>query len=942
MRRKKRLLLAFICIIFLFFLGYQIVTHSSANLELKEKTYDTLAGMSKGTFHKNENTVIYDKDNNKIGEVDSGNYQYVKISDIPLDLQNAYIATEDQHFKTHNGVNYLSTFRAAVSYLFHHGEATKGGSTITQQVIKNNLLSQEQTVSRKILEISIAPELEKKYSKQDIMEFYCNSNYYGNGCYGVQSASKFYFGKDVKDLNPAECAMLAGISNSPNTLNPVADRKAATRKMKIILKQMNECGLLSKKEYKAERHRNIEVTGSSAAVKGINNYMSSYALDCAVKRIMESDGFTFQYLFQDEDSYRAYKGNYKKKYNEISSRILAGGYQIYTSFDSGLQSKAQNIVDQALSGYQETKDGKFLQQAAVVTVDNKTGMITSIVGGRGEHDEFNRGFVMNRQPGSSIKPLLVYGPAINEGIAMPSTIVNDTKVYANGTNSFSPKNAYAGYLGTMPLREAMARSANTVAFQLFKNIGIKEGLQYLEKLNFTTIDPADYGSASLSLGGFTNGVSVAEMAKGYATLANNGTYIDRDCITKITSHGHVFYTQTEKRGREVYTSDTAFMVTDMMEGVLNEGYGTAHGYSIAGQASAAKTGTTNNNRDSWMCGFTPYDTAAVWVGKDDNTKMTDMSLAKTIWKQILEAASTGKETKDFDVPKTIEYRKVGANGELGETVFDRNAIDNSQMSYFRRPSGYDYYSTILSDKAERYQEKKTEADAVEKAKQAVNDFENFQITTLEEARQFKQKFSDTQALVEAVSGSKEKKEFRRKLAKHYKALNKAYKKTWKTRIKEADEQDEKEQEMNAQAAAEDNAISAQKKLHDQRVKYMEWYLDKLETRKYNTTVTQQLLEDAKNCLSNCSSYEEYDSLKRKLDDQEKRISTLPTQIPDSSRNSYDQRPDDAMYPDDQETESSNGQNNSPSSADQSGSSNNQSGSSAATGSNTGNHVLGTN
>lgn len=180
-------------------------------------------------------------------------------------------------------------------------------------------------------------------------------------------------------------------------------------------------------------------------------------------------------------------------------------------------------------GYQETKDGKFLQQAAVVTVDNKTGMITSIVGGRGEHDEFNRGFVMNRQPGSSIKPLLVYGPAINEGIAMPSTIVNDTKVYANGTNSFSPKNAYAGYLGTMPLREAMARSVNTVAFQLFKNIGIKEGLQYLEKLNFTTIDPADYGSASLSLGGFTNGVLPGEQVQilvkaQHNTVSGNRTY----------------------------------------------------------------------------------------------------------------------------------------------------------------------------------------------------------------------------------------------------------------------------------------------------------------------------------------------------------------------------------------------------------------------------------
>ena len=174
LRRIKHFCIMLLVLAGLLLFGFEIITHSHTYLELKEKTYDTLSGMSKGTFHKNENTVIYDKDKNKVGEVDSGNYKYVKIADIPLDLQNAYIAAEDQHFKTHNGVNYFSTFRAGISYIIHHGGITKGGSTITQQVIKNNLLSQEQTLSRKILEISIAPELEKKYSKQDIMEFYCN------------------------------------------------------------------------------------------------------------------------------------------------------------------------------------------------------------------------------------------------------------------------------------------------------------------------------------------------------------------------------------------------------------------------------------------------------------------------------------------------------------------------------------------------------------------------------------------------------------------------------------------------------------------------------------------------------------------------------------------------------------------------------------------------
>lgn len=213
------------------------------------------------------------------------------------------------------------------------------------------------------------------------------------------------------------------------------------------------------------------------------------------------------------------------------------GIKIYTSFDSNLQNQVQGIVDNTLSGYQDTVDGKYNQQAAVVTIDNGSGMITSIVGGRGTSDEFNRGFLAKRQPGSSIKPLLVYTPAFDKGIINPSSVLNDEKVYADdgNTSSFSPKNAYYGYKGAITARDALAMSTNTIAFKLLKDLGIDTGLNYLKEMNFTTLDPADYSAPSIALGGLTNGVTVVEMAKGYATLANKGKYIDKDCIIKIES-----------------------------------------------------------------------------------------------------------------------------------------------------------------------------------------------------------------------------------------------------------------------------------------------------------------------------------------------------------------------------------------------------------------------
>ena len=251
-----------------------------------------------------------------IGEINAGSYVYAEISDIPITLQNAYIAAEDQNFKHHHGVDYKGTLRAALALIKNKGEIKQGGSTITQQVIKNNLLSQEQSFSRKFMEIMMAPDLEKKYSKQEIMEFYCNSNYYGNGCYGVENASRFYFGKPVKELTLAESAMIAGISNSPNNYNPVTSIELATKKKNSILNKMFDQGMITEKDKKLAKKQEIIVTKTARETVNSNNYMSSYAIHCATEELMKLDGFEFQYLFDSEDTYKNYQKKYKETYNE--------------------------------------------------------------------------------------------------------------------------------------------------------------------------------------------------------------------------------------------------------------------------------------------------------------------------------------------------------------------------------------------------------------------------------------------------------------------------------------------------------------------------------------------------------------------------------------------------------------------------------------------------
>ena len=665
---------------FLIMAAAGLILYAAVKPELdkcREIAYDKLAQMDRSDFSMLSDTVIYDKDGKQIGLINAGHYQYMDINHISMNLQNGYIAQEDRRFKNHNGVDWIATFRAGLALIKHGGEVTQGGSTITQQVIKNTYLTQERTFTRKIVEILLAPELEKKYSKADIMEFYCNTNFYGHRCYGVEAASLYYFGKHAEDLAPEEAAVLIGISNSPSAYDPVSHPDASKNKRDDVLNSMNEVGYLSNEDYEKAVSSPLKIVQKET--EGTDeNYQSSYAIHCAALELMKMDGFEFQYTFDNKEDYTLYSKRYTTAYSEQSDRIRAGGFQIYTSLDSGLQAVLQTQIDASLSGFTELQEnGKFALQGAGVIVDNKTNYVTAIVGGRGADDPFNRAYLSARQPGSTIKPLIDYGPAFDTGEYYPTRMVNDHK-WEKG-----PSNSGRRYFGNVTVREALNRSLNTVAWQILEDIGIDFGLSYLGEMEFQKLSYVDNQVPSLSIGGFTNGVRVVDMAKGYSTLANGGVYNDRTCIVKILHEKESELTKDMTPfAKQVYRSDSAFMLTDVLKGTFTSPYGTGRGLGLENDMPAAgKTGTTNSSKDTWFCGYTPYYTAAVWVGYDIPRNMPGIygaTYAGKIWKNVMDEIHQGLPPLDWEQPDTVERRADETNGI--EDYFSTTAQFRAQQS----------------------------------------------------------------------------------------------------------------------------------------------------------------------------------------------------------------------------------------------------------------------
>ena len=817
----------------------------------REVAYDKLAQMQRQDFHMLSDTEIYDKNDQLIGLINAGHYEYVPINEISMNLQNAYIAQEDRRFKSHSGVDWIATFRAGLALIKNRGEITQGGSTITQQVIKNTYLTQEKSFTRKIVEILLAPEVEKKYSKADIMEFYCNTNFYGNHCYGVEAASRYYFGKDANDLEAYEAAVLVGISNSPTAYNPVRNPEASLKKRNDVLQSMLEVGYLTEDEYQNAISQPLNIVQEEG--EGSNeNYMSSYAIHCAALTLMKLDNFQFQYIFKDKSDYDSYMENYQATYTEKADDIRAGGYRIYTTLDQDLQNALQTQIDSVLSPYTELQDnGKYALQGAGVIVDNMTNSVVAVVGGRGTDDVYNRAYLSARQPGSTIKPLIDYGPAFDTGEYYPSRLVDDHK-WDDG-----PSNSGGSYYGNISVREALNRSLNTVAWQILSDIGVDYGLNYLGEMEFQKISYVDNGIPSLSIGGFTNGVRVVDMAKGYSTLANNGVYNDQTCIRKIDHEHNGELTKNLKAHTQVvYQQDSAYMLTDILKGTLNESYGTGYGLALEnGMPAAGKTGTTNSSKDTWFCGYTRYYTTAVWVGYDTPRAMPGIygkTYAGKIWKQVMDQIHEGKEPLDWEQPATVE---MTTDSQSGIT---------------------DLFSSTLHERAEQSihdkEQRKLEADL----ETAVTAFEDKTIETVEDTYWVKEQYQSIIAKLNLMDGSDKRTELLERMTKRNEEFAPIISEMQDT-ITLYEEQKAKEK-VEAQKKAEEDAVTARK--NEEILTRKNTFLSALsdvEALEYQSSDAESLVQDAINKLSLVETYEEAASYKERLQKAIDRIATLPTE-----------------------------------------------------------------
>lgn len=865
---KRRKLIRLILILIILLLGLIIYERIYPGYEeYKKKSFEILTNTDINSFKRMGTTRVYDKDNNLIGEVGTEKYEYVSIKDISDFVINGYIAKEDRNFYLHGGVDIKANIRALYALIKNDGVITQGASTITQQVVKNYLLTPEQTFKRKFIEMMLAYDMEKEFNKAQIMEFYCNGNYYGNGCYGVEGASEYYFGKTASDIDLAEAAMLVATSNLPNEYNPVVDYEKCMTQKVDVLDRMLEQGYITEDEYIVAVNETPEIVQKSYTVNP-DNYQTTYAIHCAAIKVMELKGFEFKYKFDSQETYEEYINTYNSKYNAAIEEVRNSGYEIYTSLDKNAQDLLQKSIDDNLKEFTEKENDIYKLQSAAVCVDNATGMVIAIVGGREKEGSFNRGYQATRQSGSSIKPLLDYAPAINEGVVSPGSIIEDKPINYNG---YAPHNAYSGYAGKTTVRLALLRSINTVAVQLLNETGIDNCYSYLTSMKFSTLTYADSISMAISLGGFTNGVTVADMAKGYSTIANNGKYINEDCIISMSNYNKSITYKAKNKSTEVYSPETSFMMQDMMQQLFEEKSGAGNKYKKSKQHYAGKTGTSNNTKDVWFCGFSPYYTTAVWIGYDNPaimTTITSSTYPTKIWTEYMENIHDGLDEKDYDIPKGIML----SNGKKEKKP------DYYKDVYKLRPSGWDYISLALNEKLEKHKEEMQNKEILQNAIDAVEKFEDFEIDSIEDAQNIVNCYNEALNCVDLVADEKEKKELMSRIAFKYDVLNENVLKEWNDAIDEYNKTLQVKKKEEIRTKSQVSIEKAKEKRNAEKVDRVVNYINWLNDRTLYTEYVKDTIEDAKESLQECEDLPEYDSLKDQLEEAIEYVNELPVQV----------------------------------------------------------------
>ena len=557
---------------------------------------------------------IYDINGNELANVHAEqNRVPVKISQVPEHLKDAFIAVEDVRFYDHSGVDPKGIMRAVFANITNKGVA-EGGSTITQQLAKNAYLSQDRTYKRKIQEVFLALQLERKYTKDEILELYLNQIYFGQGAYGVQAAARTYFGKDVKDLDLNECAMLAGIPKSPNYFSPLNNLQAAQERKAVVLDQMAKYGYISSStaaKTKAERLKLVKPQ------KQETNGLAAYFIDYVTQQMIEKYG---------------------------ADAVYQEGLKIYTTLDVDMQ-KAAEAAMQNLPTYSTDGSGNKQPQGALVAIEPSTGYIKAMVGGRGT-DQFNRATMAERQPGSSFKPF-VFAAALENGLT-PSSTVEDKPINIGG---WQPQNYSRNFNGTVTMRYVAEQSLNVPTIKIAQEVGMEKIIYLAEKMGISTF--VKEGSANdmnyaVSIGGMTKGVTPLEMTSAYGTFANDGVHVEPVAIVKVLNQKGEVLEEAHPKSEQVLKKSTANNLTSMLMGVIARGTGTR---ANIGRPAAGKTGTTDNYQDAWFVGYVPDLVTGVWVGCDDNARMGSMTggtTPATIWKAFMSQVVQGMPNKNFN------------------------------------------------------------------------------------------------------------------------------------------------------------------------------------------------------------------------------------------------------------------------------------------------------
>ena len=589
----------------------------------------TLKGFTSSVYDCNGNFVMSLKGDK--------NREMVDIKEVPQYLKDAFVAIEDKRFYTHNGIDLKRIAGAVINYIKPSG-STYGGSTITQQVVKNVTGENEHSVKRKIQEQWRAIELEKNLTKEEILEVYMNLIYMGENCYGVGSASRMYFGKPVSELTLAQSACLAGITNLPNAYDPFTPngKENNLRRQKIILAEMLDSNFITREEYEQAINEDVKFAEKNNNI--FNKDVQPYFVDQLILDLKND--------------------LIKKGYSEDMAikTIYNNGLKIYTTIDIDVQNSIDKVFEN-IDNFPIVSEKKGRPQAAMVILDAKTGEIRGLSGGVGKKEgvPFNRASstLMQRQPGSTFKPVAVYGPAINERIITPATIIDDVPVYMMGlSNGLYPQNYERTCSGLTPIREGVRRSVNIVAARVWQeHLGVDLSLNYLKKVN---IDRPNERYLSISLGGLNKGVNPLQMAAAYVPFVSCGNYYEPTTYTKVCDRDDNIILQSKVKQRNVYDEASAYVMTNILEEVPRRGTAYPNGLIQGGKiASAGKTGTTSDNKDKWYVGYTPYYVAATWYGYDKCSTLsyTEYGKALKLWNMVMEDVHKDLEPREFDRPE---------------------------------------------------------------------------------------------------------------------------------------------------------------------------------------------------------------------------------------------------------------------------------------------------